>query len=71
MRRLAGLYLYLNQGNLKFRKYVLYTGWGTHMMRMAPQQPDDKIFIFAADEIQPWYEDMTTHIVGWTISHGK
>ena len=62
------LYLYLNQGNMKFQKYILHEGWGIHMMRMAQKQPQDKIFIFAADEIQSWYKDMTTHIVGWTIS---
>jgi len=61
------LYLYLNQGNLKFEKYVLHSGWGIHMMRMASHQADNKTFIFGADEIQPWYEDMTTHVVGWTI----
>jgi hypothetical protein len=62
------LYLYLNEGHLKFRKFVLHEGWGTHMIRLAKQQPDDKIFVFAADEIQSWYEDMTTHIIGWVIS---
>jgi len=62
------LYLYLNDGHLKFRKFVLHEGWGTHMMRLAILQPDDKIFVFAADEIQSWYEDMTTHVVGWTFS---
>ncbi len=62
------LYLYLNEGNLKFRKFVVHEGWGIHMMRKAPQQPHDRIFVFAADEIQSWYEDMTTHVVGWTFS---
>ena len=63
------LYLYLNAGNLKFRKFILDEGRGIHMMRMAPQQTEDNhIFIFAADEIQSWYEDMTTHIIGWAIS---
>ncbi len=61
------LYLYLNQGSLKFRRYVLHHGWGTHMMRLAPQQDQIGIFIFAADEIQSWYPDMITHVVGWTI----
>ena len=62
------LYLYLNQGDLTFRRYELYSGWGVHMMRMAPRQPmDSRAFIFGADEIQSWYEDMTTHVVGWTI----
>ncbi|MFC2126198.1 FG-GAP repeat domain-containing protein [Bacteroidota bacterium] len=61
------LYLYLNEGKLKFRKFILHEGWGTHMMRIASEQPDDKIFVFAADEIQPWYKDMTTHVVGWTL----
>jgi len=65
------LYLYLNKGNLKFQKYVLYSGWGTHMMRMIPQHDQKKVFVFAADEIQPWYPDMTTHIVGWNISPVK
>jgi len=62
------LYLYLNKGNLKFQKHVLHTGWGSHMMRMAPKQDHKDIFVFAADEIQSWYKDMTTHVVGWTIS---
>lgn len=65
------LYLYLNMGHLKFRKFVLHEGWGVHMMRLAPENQENKIFVFAADEIQPWYEDMTTHVVGWTISPGK
>jgi len=65
------LYLYLNQGNLKFQKYVLYTGLGTHMLRMASKQDHNKIFVFAADEIQSWYKDMTTHVVGWIISPKK
>jgi hypothetical protein len=62
------LYLYLNKGNLKFQKYILHSGWGTHMMRMIPQQQKKKVFVFAADEIQSWYKDMTTNLVGWTIS---
>ena len=62
------LYLYLNLGNMKFRKYILHEGWGIHMMRMATVPPDDNVFVFAAEEIQSWYKDMTTHIVGWTIS---
>jgi hypothetical protein len=61
------LYLYLNEGNLNFQKFVLHEGWGIHMMRMAPATTDE-VFIFAVDEIQSWYEDMTTHVVGWTIS---
>jgi hypothetical protein len=61
------LYIYLNEGHLKFRKIVVHEGWGIHMMRIVPQRPDEKIFVFAADEIQSWYKDMTTHIVGWTI----
>ena len=62
------LYLYLNQGNLKFKKYILHEGWGIHMMRLVKIQPDDRVFVFAADEIQSWYKDMNTHIVGWIIS---
>jgi hypothetical protein len=62
------LYLYLNLGNMKFRKYVLHTGWGVHMMHKAELPDNDYIFIYAADEIQSWYKDMTTHVVGWTIS---
>jgi hypothetical protein len=62
------LYLYLNQGNLKFRKYILYEGWGIHMMRLAKLQPHDRLFLFAADEIQSWYKDMNTHVVGWIIN---
>ena len=65
------LYLYLNQGNMKFQKYILHEGWGIHMMRNAMLQTSDSIFVFAADEIQSWYEDMTTHIVGWTIKPKK
>jgi len=61
------LYLYLNQGNLKFKKYILHEGWGVHMMRMTRIQPDDRLFLFAADEIQSWYKDMKTHVVGWII----
>jgi hypothetical protein len=63
------LYLYLNEGHLKFRKFILDEGRGVHMMRMATPPPmKDKIFVFAADEIQSWYEDMTTHVIGWAIS---
>ncbi len=62
------LYLYLNLGNLKFRKYILHTGWGIHMMRKAELPEDESVFVFAADEIQPWYEDMTTLLVGWKIT---
>jgi len=62
------LYLYLNKGNLKFRRYVLHKGWGIHMMRMALQDPDNTILLFGADEIQSWYKDMATHVVGWIIS---
>lgn len=61
------LYLYLNLGNMKFEKHILYTGWGVHMMRNAMLPTNDSIFVFAADEIQSWYEDMTTHVVGWTV----
>jgi hypothetical protein len=62
------LYLYLNLGNMKFRKHILHTGWGVHMMRNARLPNNDSIFVFAADEIQSWYEDMITRVVGWTIS---
>jgi hypothetical protein len=31
-------------------------------------EPDDRVFVFAADEIQSWYKDMNTHIVGWIIN---
>ena len=64
------LFLYLNQGNLKFKKYVLNEGIGVHEMRMAPRKPGDKnVFVFSSDEIQPWYfGKQTTHIVGWTIT---
>jgi hypothetical protein len=62
------LYLYLNLGDMKFRKHILHTGWGVHMMRNAQLPNNDSIFVFAADEIQSWYEDMITRIVGWAIS---
>lgn len=65
---LPKLCLYLNKGNLKFDKYILHEGYGIHMMRMAPDTESNKVFVFAADEIQSWYEDMTTHVVGWTIT---
>lgn len=65
------LYLYLNQDSLKFRKYVIHEGWGIHMMRMAPDQPNTQIFLFGSDEIQSWYKDMNTHIVGWIIHNKK
>jgi FG-GAP repeat len=62
------LYLYLNESDLKFRRYVLHSGWGVHMMRMSPRPTRDTgAFIFAADEIQSWYADMVTQVVGWTI----
>jgi hypothetical protein len=38
------------------------------MMRNAQLPNNDSIFVFAADEIQSWYEDMITRIVGWAIS---
>lgn len=61
--------LYLNQGNLQFKRQVISEGVGVHEMRLAPQKPGDKqLFIFTSDEIQPWYfGQMTTHVVGWTI----
>lgn len=62
------LYLYLNKGNMKFQKFVLHEGLGTHMMSLVPGLFKDKVFIFAADEIQSWYKDMKTHLAGWTIS---
>lgn len=62
-----GLYLYLNLGNMKFQKSILHEGLGIHMMSLAPGLFKDKVFIFAADEIQKWYDDMKTHLVGWTI----
>jgi hypothetical protein len=63
------LYLYLNEGGLKFRKYSLHSGWGVHMMRVAPRRTGEHgVFAFAADEIQSWYKDMVTRVVGWTIS---
>jgi hypothetical protein len=65
------LYLYLNEGDLKFQKFVLHTGWGLHMMGMIPRPNPDRIFVFAADEIQSWYEDMSTTVAGWTISPKK
>ena len=61
------LYLYVNQGHLTFRKSVLDQDWGVHMMRMAPGQRDGTVFIFAADEIQEWYPNSTTHLVAWTL----
>lgn len=63
------VYLYLNLGNLKFRKYIIHEGWGVHMMRMAPDQPDNQILLYGSDEIQSYYKDMKTHIVGWIIRH--
>lgn len=62
------LYLYLNLGNMKFRKYILHEGRGIHMMVMAKGHHQDNVFVFASDEIQSWYPEMTTHVVGWTIS---
>jgi hypothetical protein len=63
------IYLYLNQGNLQFKRYVISEGIGVHEMRMAPQKPGDQnLFVFASDEIQPWhFGKMTTHVVGFTI----
>ena len=58
------IYLYLNEGQLKFKKFIISEGLGVHMMRMAPAQKQNKIFVFAADEIQSWYKDMITHVVG-------
>lgn len=62
------LYLYLNLGNLNFSKHLLHEGWGVHMMQKTLLQPGDRLFVFAADEIQAWYEDMSTNLVGWFIS---
>lgn len=62
------LSLYLNQGKLSFQRHILHQGWGTHMMRPAPGLPARGIFVFAADEIQDWYPDMNTRVVGWTIT---
>ena len=64
------VFLYLNMGHLEFRKYKISKGLGVHMMQLAPPLPGNKIFIFAADEIQPWYKDMKTHVIGWTIEPG-
>lgn len=60
--------LYLNQGHLKFQCFTLHTGWGVHEMRLAPPQPDGRIFVYAADEIQLFkFPNMKTHVVGWMI----
>jgi hypothetical protein len=63
------IYLYLNQGNLQFKRYLISEGIGVHEMRLAPQKPGIKdLFVFSSDEIQPWYfGKMTTHLVGFTI----
>jgi hypothetical protein len=55
---------------MNFQKYILNEGLGIHMMRMVPGLFEDNVYIFAADEIQSWYNDMKTHLVGWTISPG-
>jgi len=61
------LLLYLNQGKTGFRKHLLHEGWGTHLMRPAPGLLSRGVFVFAADEIQDWYPDMDTRLVGWAI----
>ncbi len=65
------LYLYLNHGNLSFSKHVLHEGWGIHMMQKAILPPKNRLFLFAADEIQSWYENMKTNLVGWFVSPRK
>lgn len=61
------LYLYINKGNMEFQKQILYEGRGIHMMRLASERTDNQIFVYAADEIQSWFRDMNTHVVGWLI----
>jgi hypothetical protein len=65
------LYLFLNLGNLNFSRHVLHEGWGVHMMQKTRLEPGGRLFVFAADEIQSWYEDMTTNLVGWFVSPRK
>lgn len=62
------LFLYLNQGNHKFKKSILYEGWGVHEMRLFPKPRDGKIMVYAADEIQPQkFNNMNTHVSYWLL----
>ncbi len=62
------IFLYLNKGEGKFEKSVLYEGWGVHEMRLFPEQKEGKIMIYAADEIQPQkFSNMNTHVSYWLI----
>lgn len=65
------LYLYANQGNLSFQKHILYSGWGTHMMRAVRRQPTDPLFVVAADVVSLVRPGVRTHVVGWTIKGKK
>lgn len=63
------LYAYINQGELNFKKKILYEGWGVHEMRLFPDLYEGKIMVYAADEIQPQkFKNMNTHVSYWLIS---
>lgn len=62
------IFAYINQGDLKFEKNILYEGWGVHEMRLFPKPYEGKTMIYAADEIQPQKFKMNTHVSYWLIS---
>ncbi|MBI3463003.1 MAG: VCBS repeat-containing protein [Planctomycetes bacterium] len=63
------IFVYRNEGNLRFRKSTLVSGWGVHEMGVAPARADGRVLVFAADEIQPQkFPEMQTHVSTWTIT---
>lgn len=63
------IYVYLNEGNLKFNKQILIEGWGVHEMKkiLHPQYP--LTILYAADEIQLFkFPNMNTHVSYWVIT---
>lgn len=63
------IYAYINRGENRFEKQVFSEGWGVHEMKIAPHQVDDKVMVYAADEIQPQkFDAMNTHVSYWLIA---
>lgn len=62
------IWIYVNQGGLRFHKCPLAQGEGVHEMKLAPVRIDGMQVLFAADEIQLWkFSEMDTHVGFWLI----
>jgi hypothetical protein len=61
------LLVYLNQGELRFRRVVLCEGWGLHEAKIAPEKVGGSTLLYGNNTTQPWFDGMTTHLSTWTI----